>query len=103
LDLKKRKKFNNMNKMTLTHIGIFLVGAAVGYLVAKEQKKDKVFAGFTTPGLPDCPECFRGNCIERRTITGALSSTGVVVKCSTTPSMPIPTTPPPIVPIKPMF
>jgi len=28
-----------MNKMTTTHIGIFLAGAAVGYFVAKSQKK----------------------------------------------------------------
>jgi len=35
-----------MNKMTLTHIGIFLAGAAIGYLVAKSNKKDSTFANY---------------------------------------------------------
>jgi len=52
-----------MNKMTLTHIGIFLAGAAVGYLVAKNQSKDKIFAnlidtrGGTLGDLDD--KCYR--------------------------------------------
>ena len=74
--------------------------AVAGYLIYQQMNK-KNMVGFVSPGMPNCPECFKGKCIERRTITGALSSTGVVVKCSTTPS--IPTTPPPTTPIPKMI